>query len=169
MFPHMADPTALEQYMIELINQERAQNGVAPLAFNSKLEAAAQTQDQWMVDTDTFSHTGANGSSPTQRMQAAGYSFTGAWSNGENIAWASTRNPAGYQDEIELLNTNLMNSAGHRANILSADFREVGVGFEVGEYQGWTGACDTQQFAKKHTGLLRTNDDFVVHVCLKNN
>lgn len=132
----MAAPTALEQYMIELINQERGQNGLAPLAYNNQLNQAADTHDQWMIDTDTFSHTGAGGNSPTQRMQTAGYTFNGSWSNGENIAWASTRGDPGYNDEVELLNTNLMNSPGHRANILSADFREVGVGFQVGEYQG---------------------------------
>jgi uncharacterized protein YkwD len=64
----MSEPTAYEQYMLELINQERAQAGVQPLADNGLLNDAAGAHDQWMIDTDVFSHTGVNGSSPTQRM-----------------------------------------------------------------------------------------------------
>ncbi|HBY77344.1 MAG TPA: hypothetical protein DEG47_10170, partial [Cyanobacteria bacterium UBA11148] len=61
-----------------------------PLAFNFQLIDAARKHSQWMLDTDTFSHTGAGGSTPTQRMQAAGYQFTGSWASGENIAWKGT-------------------------------------------------------------------------------
>jgi Ca2+-binding RTX toxin-like protein len=156
----MSAPDAFEQYMLELVNAERAKAGAQPLAFDSALGLAADGQSQWMIDTDTFSHTGANGSSPTQRMQAAGFQLTGSWSTGENIAWASTRNPAGYQDEVELLHTNLMNSAGHRANILNGAFTEVGIGFKVGEYQGWNGAFVTQDFAKSGTGVSLTGVAF---------
>ncbi len=43
-----------------------------------------------MLNTDVFSHTGANGSSAGGRVSAAGYAFTGAWTWGENIAWRGT-------------------------------------------------------------------------------
>ena len=127
----MAQPSALEQYWLELINQERTSRGEQPLAWNGALDQAAEDHSRWMIETDTFSHTGANGSDPIARMTAAGYAFNGSWTAGENIAWASTRGPEGYQDEINLLHSNLMNSPEHQANILNADFKEVGLGFEV--------------------------------------
>ena len=128
----MSQPSALEQYWLELINQERTSRGEQPLAWNGALSQAAEDHSEWMIATDTFSHTGANGSDPIARMTAAGYALNGSWTAGENIAWASTRGPEGYQDEVNLLHSNLMNSPGHQANILNADFKEVGLGFEVG-------------------------------------
>jgi len=156
----MAEPSALEQYWLELINSERTSRGEQPLAWNGTLDQAAEDHSQWMIATDTFSHTGANGSDPTERMTAAGYALDGSWAAGENIAWASTWRPEGYQDEVDLLHSNLMNSPGHQANILNADFKEVGLGFEVGEYQGWEGTFCTEDFARSGTGSFLTGVAF---------
>lgn len=160
----MYEPSAEEQYMLELMNAERAKVGAQPLAFDFDLNEAAELHSEWMIATDVFSHTGAGGSTPTARAQAAGYQLSGSWATGENIAWAGLRNPAGLQDEVQLLHTNLMNSPGHKANILNANYREVGVGFETGEYQGWQGAFTTQSFAKSGstvalTGVAYTDKD----------
>lgn len=152
----MSEPSAEEQYLLELINADRAAAGAQPLAGNGLLNAAAESHSQWMIDADVFSHTGANGSTPTARMQAAGYAFSGAWSNGENIAWMSLRAPAGYADEVQQLHTNLMNSEGHRANLLNGGFTEVGLGFQVGEFQGWQGAFVTEDFAHVGSGHFLT-------------
>ena len=80
-------PTAVEQYVVELINRARAnpaaeaaRDGIdlneglkagtispaakQPLALNPYLTDAARGHSQWMIDHDTFNHTGANGSSP---------------------------------------------------------------------------------------------------------
>ncbi|MDF2812776.1 MAG: calcium-binding protein [Microvirga sp.] len=146
----MVGPNFYEQFLLELVNTERAKVGAQPLAFNSNLLVSSEDHSRWMIASDVFSHTGSGGSAPTDRMKAAGYHFAGSWSSGENIAWASTRAPAGLQDEVQLLHTNLMNSAGHQANILNADFREIGIGFETGSYQGWDSAFVTQNFA--HSG-----------------
>lgn len=143
----MSQANAYEQYMLELVNAERAKVGAQPLAFDSSLNTASENHSAWMIATDTFSHTGAGGSNAGSRMTAAGYTFSGSWSWGENIAWASTRSPAGLQDEVTLLHTNLMNSSGHRANILNDSYREVGIGFEVGQYGSYEGAFVTQDFA----------------------
>src|ERR1044071_5072542 len=95
-------PTDYEQYLVELVNRgradpsaEAARYGIAlneglaagtistaakqPLAINPYLTDGARTHSQWMIDTDTFSHTGSGGSDPGDRMTAAGYSFTGSW------------------------------------------------------------------------------------------
>jgi serralysin len=156
----MTQPTALEQYLLELINAERAKVGAQPLAFDGDLNESAEGHSAWMIGTDVFSHTGSGGSTATQRMTAAGYALTGSWATGENIAWATTRSPAGLQDEVSLLHTNLMNSSGHRANILNANFREVGLGFEVGDYQGREAAFITENFARAGTGSFLTGVAF---------
>ncbi len=152
----MAQATAYEQFMLELVNAERAKVGAQPLAFNSYLNDSADSHTNWMINTDTFSHTGVGGSSPTTRMKTAGYTFSGSWASAENIAWASTRAPSGYQDEVQLLHTNFMNSAGHKANILNANFREIGIGFNTGAYQKWDAAFATQNFALSGSKVFLT-------------
>jgi serralysin len=157
----MAQPNAYEQYMLELINAERAKVGAQPLAFDGSLNTAAEGHSQWMINNDIFSHTGSGGSNAGQRMAAAGYVFSGSWSWGENIAWATTRAPTGYQDEVQLLHTNLMNSSGHRANILNGDYREVGIGVEIGAYKTYDSAAFvTQGFAKTATNPFLTGVAF---------
>src|SRR4028118_1898198 len=136
----MSAPSIYEQYMLELVNRERAAAGVQPLAFDGDLNEAAEGHSGWMLATDTFSHTGAGGSDGDDRMRSAGFQFTGSSTWGDNIAWVSERVPSGYSDEIELLHTNLMNSPGHKANILNGAFQAAGIGFEVGGYQSYTPA-----------------------------
>ncbi len=152
----MSQVNAYEQYMLELINAERAKVGVQPLASDGDLNESAENHSAWMISTDTFSHTGAGGSNPGARMEAAGYNFTGSYGWAENIAWMSTRSPAGLQNEVEQLHTNLMNSSGHRANLLNANYREIGVGLEVGEYRTYEGAFVTQNFARSGSNSFVT-------------
>jgi Ca2+-binding RTX toxin-like protein len=156
----MAQPSTYEQYLLELINAERAKVGAQPLAFDGDLNEAAEGHSRWMIGTDTFSHAGSGGSNAGQRMTAAGYTFTGSWAWGENIAWATTRSPVGIQDEALLLHTNLMNSSGHRANILNDNYREVGLGLEVGDYGGREGAFLTENFARSGSSAFLTGVAF---------
>ena len=170
----MAQPTAFEQYFLELVNRARldpaaeaARLGIglndglaagtittaakAPLAFNPLLIDAAEAHSAWMLATDTFSHTGANGSSPGDRMAAAGYAFGGSWSWGENISirWGGTQaiTPAA----IDAFHDGLFRSPGHRTNIENAGFREIGIGVQAGEYQGSNGLTATEDFARSGT------------------
>jgi len=156
----MSQANIYEQYMLELINTERAKTGAQPLAFDGDLNESAENHSSWMIATDTFSHTGAGGSNPGQRMTTAGYVFTGSWAWAENIAWMSTRTPAGFQDEITQLHSLLMNSAGHKANILNGTFREVGIGFEAGQYGNYEGAFVTQNFARTASNAFLTGVTF---------
>lgn len=165
--------TAYEQYMLELINAARldpaaaaAQYGVSlgsisaaskqPLAGNDLLTNAAENHSQWMLDTDTFSHTGSGGSSPGNRMAAAGYSFTGSWSWGENIAWRGTTGTLNLLSAIDAMHASLFQSSGHRANILNDTFQEVGVGIKTGTYGSYNAGMVTQDFAKSGTGAFIT-------------
>lgn len=148
----MSVANEFEVQMLALINAERAANGLQALKLNAKLNASAETHSQWMLQADVFSHTGAGGSSAGDRMRAAGYVFSGSWTNGENIAWQSLRGAAGIADDVINLHTALMNSPGHRANILNANFVEIGIGIETGGFttggREWPAVIVTQNFAR---------------------
>ncbi|MFO1046357.1 MAG: CAP domain-containing protein [Geminicoccaceae bacterium] len=105
------------------INELRAQAGVAPLTLNAQLVAAAQGHADDMVAKGYFSHTGPDGRGPGQRLAATGYQAS-TW--GENIA-------SGYADWNATI-TAWMGSAGHRANLLNARFKELGLGLASRRY-----------------------------------
>lgn len=144
----MADASVLERQMLDLINAERAKAGLDPLRLELRLNDSSETHSEWMLQTDVFSHTGAGGSSAGDRMKDAGFVFSGSWTWGENIALQSERGAAGLADDVEDLHTSLMNSAGHRANILNPNFEVLGVGIERGEYKGYDVVIVTQNFAR---------------------
>jgi uncharacterized protein YkwD len=69
----------LEQLMLTLVNQERTSRGLAALELELNLNTSAEAHSKWMLAEDIFSHTGANESSPTARMQDADFDLTGSW------------------------------------------------------------------------------------------
>ncbi len=173
----MAEPTAYEQYVLELVNRTRldplgeaARFGIdlnqglepgtipasplAPLAMNTLLIDAARGHGAWILSESTFSHTGADGSSPGERMASSGYAFWGDWRWGENIAM---RAAALTQDTVELLHEQLFRSEGHRVNLLSAGFKEVGMALNEGDYDYgppwgiWSSVTLAQNFARSGT------------------
>ena len=179
----MAQPTAYEQYFLELVNRARANPGAEaarlgidlnqglssgtiantakqPLAMNQFLNDSAQAHSDWMLATDTFSHTGAGGSSPGDRMKAAGYSFTGSWTWGENISISWGGGVGESAALVEGFHDGLFGSAGHRTNILNDGFKEVGIGVGLGEYKGSTGADATQNFARSGGATFLTGVAF---------
>lgn len=142
----MSQANALEQLMLELINEERASVGLDPLRFNGDLNEASEDHSDWMLDEDIFSHTGQNGSSAGDRIQQAGYELEGNWTWGENIAWQSERGAPGLADDVRNLHESLMNSPGHRANILNPNYEEIGIGIERGDFQNYDSVMVTQNF-----------------------
>ena len=136
----------LEQLMLNLINQERSNANLAPLTFNNDLNAASEDHSTWMLDTDTFSHTGQGGSSAGDRIVAAGYELEGNWTWGENIGWQSERGDPGLEDDVADIHQSLMNSPGHRANILNPNFEEIGIGVERGDFERFDSVMITQNF-----------------------
>ncbi len=143
----MTQANELERAMVELINQERAAAGLDPVQLELQLNDSAETHSNWMLGADAFSHTGNGGSSAGDRIEDAGFDLEGNWTWGENIAYQSTGGDPGYLDEVEAMHTALMNSPGHRANILSPDFEYVGIGIEVGDFNGVEAVMVTQNFA----------------------
>ncbi len=115
---------AEEQQLLDAVNAQRLANSRSALTWNNKLGQAAQDHSQDMSDHTTMTHTGSNGSTPAQRVTAAGYIWQ---ATGENVAWGQT--------SVTQVMTDWMNSAGHRANILSTSYTEFGCA-RVGNY--WT-------------------------------
>lgn len=143
--------SALERYMLELINADRAALGLAPLVLELNLNTSAQAHSDWMVATDTFDHEGAAGSSPTDRMRAADMDFSGTWRSAENIAAVSVSGSGSYTDEVDRLHGNLMNSPGHYANLMDPALTVIGIGIALGPLTYDSGRFDsvlvTQNFA----------------------
>jgi serralysin len=155
----MARPNKYEVYMLKLINADRIEVGLKPLKMQGDLTASSDAHSEWMLARDAFSHTGAGGSSATQRMQAAGYDLKGSWATGENIAMQSERGNAVFWDDVRDLHASLMNSPGHRANILSGNFRDIGIGIEVGQFtsggRSFESVVVTQNFGRTSAATVQ--------------
>lgn len=121
----------LEKQMLDLVNQERAANGLRPLAADPELTEVARRHSADMFARGYFAHDTPEGRSPFDRMHEANVQFLTA---GENLALAPT---------LSLAHTGLMNSPGHRANILRPQFGRVGIGIMDG---GMRGLMVSQEF-----------------------
>ncbi len=117
MIPDTQSLSSHEQQVFELVNKERASRGLALLKLNSELSRVARIKSQDMIDKKYFSHTSPTYGSPFDMMQKFGFKFSAA---GENIAY-------GQKTAAEVMNS-WMNSAGHRANILSEAYTTIGIG-----------------------------------------
>ncbi|HWR40075.1 MAG TPA: CAP domain-containing protein [Patescibacteria group bacterium] len=110
------DITQAESTAIDLLNRDRAKNGLAALAPDSRLTQVARKHAADMMARGYFSHTNLQGQSPFDRLKANGITFRLA---GENI---------GDNRSVEKLESAWMESPGHRANILNSGYTHVGVG-----------------------------------------
>ena len=121
----------LEKQMLDLVNQERVKAGLSPLQADPELTEVARKHSADMFARGYFAHDTPEGLSPFDRMKAANVRFTTA---GENLALAPT---------LQIAHTGLMNSPGHRANILRREFGRVGIGVMDG---GMRGLMVSQEF-----------------------
>jgi uncharacterized YkwD family protein/spore coat assembly protein SafA len=135
--PHIKNPTLIypnhkltipdiseknfEGQVVQLVNQERARNGLSPLTHNWELSRVARYKSMDMRDRGYFSHTSPTYGSPFTMMKNFGINYRAA---GENIASGQTTPQAVVQA--------WMNSPGHRANILSTNYTQIGVGYVAG-------------------------------------
>nr|WP_254722117.1 CAP domain-containing protein [Gilvimarinus xylanilyticus] len=129
-----------------------------PLAFNTQLMHASREHSQWMLNTNRFSHTGALGSSPSDR--AADADYTGGLCCWENIAWAGTSGGnINLSDRIKSHHEGLFQSSGHRTNILETNVQVLGVGQLKGTMQSsngrlWLASMVTEMFARESQHYL---------------
>jgi uncharacterized protein YkwD len=121
----------LEKQMLDLVNRERLAAGLQPLAPDPEQTEVARRHSADMFARGYFAHDTPEGLTPFDRMRAANVRFITA---GENLALAPT---------ISVAHTGLMNSPGHRANILRPEFGRVGIGVMDG---GMRGLMVSQEF-----------------------
>lgn len=114
----------LEAKMLDLVNQERVKRGLQPLQPDPEMTAVARAHSKDMFARGYFSHYTPEKKDPFDRMKAAGVNFTTA---GENLALGQT---------LQICHTGLMNSPGHRANILNQSFGRLGIGILDGGFHG---------------------------------
>ena len=155
----MSTANTFEREMLALINQERTSRGLDSLMLETRLNDSSEDHTTWMLESDTFDHTGQGGSSATQRIEDAGFDLEGNWRTGENIAWQSERGAPGISDDVAQLHQSLMNSPGHRANILNPDFDYIGIGIEEGDFRGWDSVMVTQNFGSTAAEVVLDTGD----------
>ncbi|GIQ68541.1 hypothetical protein DUZ99_00135 [Xylanibacillus composti] len=123
-----------EQRMVNLVNQERQKAGLHGLKVNTELSRVARFKSADMIENDYFAHESPTYGSPFDMMRNFGITYRAA---AENLACNSS---------VDAAHEALMNSPGHRANILNATYTEIGVGIVDG---GMCGQMYTQMFIAK--------------------
>jgi uncharacterized protein YkwD len=110
--------------VLDRLNAQRASHGLPALTSNAKLTAAAHAHNVKMADANQLSHQLPGEASLGARLSAAGY----GWSSvGENVAWNSNRSQAGVLALQDSMYDETPPNDGHRRNILSSSFTEVGI------------------------------------------
>lgn len=115
--PTLQGTKALESEVVRLVNVERSKKGLQALTENWELSRIARYKSADMANKNYFSHTSPTYGSPFRMMESFGIRYSSA---GENIAM-------GQRTPQEVMNA-WMNSPGHRANILSPSYTQIGVG-----------------------------------------
>ncbi len=123
---------SLETKMIDLVNKERTSRGLSALKFRQDLQDVGRSHSADMFKRGYFSHYSPEGDSVAERAERVGITYLVI---GENLAYAPN---------LDLAHNGLMNSPGHRANILSPDYSSVGIGIQDG---GVYGLMVTQVFS----------------------
>ncbi|MBV9601812.1 MAG: CAP domain-containing protein [Chloroflexi bacterium] len=108
--------------LLDLTNTERDRMGLTRLALSPALQLAAQSYTTVLASSDCFAHTCGPVPNVVDRDAVAGYA--GWWSLGENLA-------GGYPTPEDVI-AGWMASSEHRANILSANFTDIGIGVASG-------------------------------------
>ena len=105
--------------LTELINQFRAQNGLNFLKVHAALALAAKNYSEILAQNDWFSHDSPNGSSPWDRMTQAGFPYNTF--KGENLVKGDI------QGDPQVFFDSLVESEGHKANMLNPNYKFIGV------------------------------------------
>ncbi len=128
---------AFEEKIFDLINRDRQKNGEEELKWSPELAESAKAKAKDMIEEDYFDHTSPEGESPWQEIKKTGYKFSYV---GENLAFNYS--------SPEQTHQGLMNSEGHRENILSSDYTEVGISAIKGTIDGEDGYVVVEHFGR---------------------
>jgi uncharacterized protein YkwD len=143
--PSAANVAQVERTVLCLVNRERTSRGLRSLRSSSKLARAAAGHSHDMVRRGYFDHVSPGGSTMQERIQATGWlSGARSFAFGENLAWGNGE----LASPLSIVQS-WMSSAGHKRNILTAKFSELGVGIALGTPRGAGGATYTTNFGAK--------------------
>lgn len=109
------DPEA-ERQLFDLVNAERVAEGLPALEWDERLVPIGRAHGEEMFRLKYFGHISPVTGTPFDRLQAAGITYLAA---GENLAYAQS---------VAVAHRGLMESEGHRENILRREFTHLGVG-----------------------------------------
>ena len=113
--------TSDERKAFDLVNAERRSRGEMPLVWDAELTRMARIHSENMARQNFFNHKGPDGQGLRERSRASGIS--GFRALAENLAYNK-----GFADVASAAVVGWMNSAGHRDNILNAEFTRSGIG-----------------------------------------
>lgn len=173
----MAQPTAREQYLLELVNRARkdptaeaARQGVdlqtdlkngkvistgekQAVAFNEALISGAQDQAQWMIDNDTLAHNGDL--TPVERLDKYNWDRGGEGAWGENVGMFATSGAITDKQAVDQLHAGLYKSSDHRYNMFGDWHEEAGFGVAQGDWAGMrNGFATTEMFGSTEKTYL---------------
>ncbi|HVE93144.1 MAG TPA: CvpA family protein [Actinomycetota bacterium] len=134
-FPAVPEPqirldAAAEKELLKLVNEERTSRKLKPVKWDQRLADVARSHSRDMYTKGYFAHASLEGIRPSERLQKAKIGFV---VSGENLALAPT---------VPLAHRGLMNSPGHKRNILDPDFSALGIGI----FNGPKGLIASQEF-----------------------
>lgn len=159
LLPAIASVPTAKAATLCLLNNERAARGLAPLASESTLEAAATAYSQAMVQQRFFGHVSPGGQTITERLRSYAGPAT-KWVTGENLAWGE-----GTYATPNAIVRGWMQSASHRNNVLNGAFRDIGIGIVGGTPRGslpalsatYTTELGTRTLPSSSTSSLRAS------------
>ncbi len=140
----------MEWQMLKLLNRDRRKHGLPSLKMQFDLRRVARKHSKDMAKLDYFEHKNLWGQTHVDRYKENSISEV---TSGENLAKI-----AGYNFPVHRAEVGLMNSPGHRANILNKDFNCVGIGVYRSERNVY---FFTQNFAKRELIFTRTPPSFI--------
>jgi len=105
-----------ERQMLDLVNEERTAAGLRALIWDDRLLPVARQHSQEMFQLKYFAHQSPVSGTPFERIKSAGIAYSRA---GENLAYAQS---------VSVAHRGLMQSPGHRENILRSEFTHIAIG-----------------------------------------
>lgn len=135
-------------------NNQRVENGLAPLKENAKLDAAAKAKAQDMFEKQYFEHISPTGIGPADLAKSVGYDYLII---GENLALGN------FENDKKLVEA-WMASPGHRANILNVKYTEIGVAVEKGTYEGHSVWMAVQEFGRPASACPKVDTALKVQI-----
>ena len=143
--PAPSNVEQVERTVLCLVNRERSSRGLQGLRSSARLAQAAAGHSADMVRRDFFSHQSPSGATLTDRIRASGWLSGGrSYAFAENLAWGT-----GTLATPQSIVKSWMASPGHRRNILTGRYQELGVGIALGAPGQPGGATYTTNFGVK--------------------